>query len=57
MFNLEHGLTALVDELEWPVFSVLLNILVVKGSSHETLGVKDGVFWVLCGLILGGVTD
>jgi hypothetical protein len=39
------------------VLPVLLDVLVVKGSSHESLGVKDGVCRVLSGLVLGCVSD
>ena len=32
--DLDHRLTSLVGKLEWPVFSVNLNILVIESSTH-----------------------
>ena len=55
--DLDHGLASLVGELERPVFSVHLNVLVIESSTHHSLGVENSVDGVLSGLILGSITD
>lgn len=55
--DLNVGLISLVDDLERIVLGVALNILVIKTTSNETFGVKDGVLWILWGLILCRVSD
>lgn len=55
--HLDHGLSALVDNLEGKVGNVLFDIAVRVGAADQTFGVKDGVFRILRGLVLGGVTN
>jgi len=39
------------------VFHVALHGRLIKLTSNESLGIKDGVGWVDCDLVLGWVTD
>ncbi len=55
--DLDGGLAVLLDELEGEVLGVLLEVGLAPLAADETLGVEDGVLGVLCGLVLGGVTD
>ena len=57
MLDLNHGLSALVDELERPVLDVLLHVTVVIFTPDEPLRVEDGVDGILRGLILRRVSD
>jgi hypothetical protein len=43
--------------LEREVLHIILNILVVKGTTHKSLCVKDGVVGIHWCLILGSVSD
>ena len=45
------------DYLEWPVFHVLLNNIIMEFSSDESLCIKDSVFWIFGNLVLGSVSD
>ena len=52
-----HGLAALAFlDLEGPELYVILDdlVVIVEIAADETLGVKNGVGGVFCGLILGG---
>ena len=56
--DLDHWLVVgSADDLEWPVTHVLLDDVIVELSSDESLGIKDGVVWVLDDLVLSGVAD
>ena len=55
--DLNHWLSTFVDNLEWEVLEVPLDIIVVEGSSNHSLGVEHGVFWILGSLVLCCVTD
>ena len=55
--DLDHGLPALVHNGKGEVFSVFLDVLVVKGSADESFRVKNSVLWVLGRLVLCGITD
>lgn len=57
VLDLDDGLAALVDDLEWEMFDVGLNLGITELSTDETFGVEDGVLWVHGDLILGGITD
>lgn len=57
MVDLEHGFAAFADNLERPVLSVLLDVLVIEGPTDHSLGVKNGVGRILSGLVLGGISD
>ncbi|KAF1748048.1 hypothetical protein GCK72_024515 [Caenorhabditis remanei] len=56
-FNFDGWLVALVKNLEWPMFDIGLDGLVVVISSDEAFGIKDGVLWVDGELVLGGISD
>jgi hypothetical protein len=43
--------------LKWPVFYFLLDDVVVEISPDESLGIENGVQWVLGGLVVGSITD
>jgi hypothetical protein len=55
--DLDHWLATLVGKLEWPVLSVLLDILIIVVSTNHSLGVKDSVGRVRSSLILCCVSD
>jgi len=55
--NLNEWGSVLVDNGEWPVLHVLLDIWVIETSTNESLGVEDGVSGVHGGLVLGGISD
>ena len=55
--DLDSRLSRLLDELEWEVLGVLLDVRVPPFPANQTLGVKDGVLRVLGGLVLGGISD
>ena len=57
VLDLNVRLAALVDDLEWEVLHICLDFSILESSSNKTLGVEDGVVWVHCDLILGGITD
>ena len=57
MVDLNHWLAALVGELERPMLSVLLDILIIVISTNHSLGVKDSVGRVGSSLILCCVSD
>jgi hypothetical protein len=42
---------------EWPELDVLLDLVVSKLSSNESLGIEDSVSWVSGGLVLSGIAD
>lgn len=44
-------------DLERPMFHIRLDDGVVEFPADESFGVKDGVVWVLGGLVFGGVAD
>ena len=55
--NLDNGLGSLLDDLEWPVLHIGLDLSVLKTATNETLGVEDSVVGVHGDLVLGGITD
>jgi hypothetical protein len=57
VLDLDNGLGVLVNDLEWPVLHVCLNLGVGELSSDQSLGVKDGVVWVHGDLVLCGISD
>lgn len=57
MVDLDHWLSALVDDLEREVLGVPLDVSIVKGSTNDSLRVVNSVSRVLRGLVLRGVSD
>ena len=57
VFNLDDWLGTLVNDLEWPVLHVGLNLGIGELSSDQSLSIEDGVVWVHGDLVLGGITD
>ena len=55
--NLDDWLSGLVNDLEWEVLHVGLDIWVGELATNQTLGIEDGVGWVHGDLVLGGITD
>ena len=55
--NLDDWLAGLVDDLEWEVLHVGLDLWVGELAADETLGIEDSVGWVHGDLVLGGITD
>lgn len=43
VFDLDGGLSALVDKFERPVFLVTLNVSVIEFATDKSLGVENGV--------------
>ena len=58
VLNLDDWLVSstLID-LEWPMLDVILDSLVIKLPTNESLGIKDGVLWVSGDLVLGSISD
>jgi hypothetical protein len=54
-FDLDDWLATLVNDLEWPVLHVSLDLSVGEFSTNETLGIEDGVVWVHGDLRRGGM--
>ena len=52
-FDLNAGLAILVDDLEWEVLHVTLNVSVVKLATDHTFNVEDGPLGVRSVLVLG----
>jgi hypothetical protein len=57
VLDLDHGLAALVNDLEGPVLHVGLDLGVGKLAANETLGVEHRVVRVHGDLVLGGIAD
>mmetsp|Transcript_17846 Transcript_17846/g.25137 ORF Transcript_17846/g.25137 Transcript_17846/m.25137 type:complete len:127 (+) Transcript_17846:1651-2031(+) len=57
LVNFDHGLVLIRNDLVGDQFLVGLNRLVREVASNKTLNIKDSVFRVDGGLILGGITD
>lgn len=57
VLDLDHRLSALVNNLEGPVLHVALDVPVCERATDETLSVKDSVLRVLRRLVLGRLTD
>ncbi|KAH3670642.1 hypothetical protein OGAPHI_001157 [Ogataea philodendri] len=55
--NLDLWLTALVDNLEWEVLNVTLDLRVVELSTNQSLSVEHSVLWVHSGLVLSSITN
>jgi len=57
VLDLNDGLATLVNDLEWPVLHVGLDLGVGELSANQSLGVEDGVVWVHGDLVLGGISN
>lgn len=55
--DLDGRLLILLDDLEWPVLLITLNLGILDLATNETLGVENGVLRVAVVGVLGGVTD
>ena len=55
--DLDDGLASLVDDLEWEVLHVGLDLSIGELAANEALGVEDGVVRVHGDLVLGRITD
>ena len=53
--NLDEGGALLVDNFEWPVDHILLDIRIVESSTNESLRVEDGLSGVHSGLVPGAL--
>ena len=54
---LDHGFTALIDDLERPVGHILLDIRIVVCPPDQSFRVENGVVRVLGCLVLGRISD
>jgi hypothetical protein len=57
VFNLDNGLSCLVNNLERPVLHVGLDLGIGELSANQSLGVENGVVGVHGDLVLGGITN
>ena len=57
VLDLDDGLAALVENLEWPVLHVGLHLSIGESTADKTFGVKDSVVRVHGDLIFGGITN
>jgi hypothetical protein len=55
--DLNHGLSTLVDQLEWEMPDIFLHIWIVKCPSNQTFGIENRVVRVLRRLVLRSVSD
>ena len=55
--NIDMGLLALLDDLEWEEFLVTLDGLVAVHATDQTFGIEDSIGRVGSKLVLGGVTN
>ena len=57
VLHLDLGLFAICNNLEGPMCHILLNAVIVKASSNQSLGIKDGVLGVHGNLVLGSISN
>ena len=57
VLDLNEGRAVLVNDGEWPVCHVLLDVRVVEPAANEALGVEHRLARVHGGLVLGGIAD
>ncbi len=55
--DLDDWLSGLVNDLEWEVLHIGLDLCVGELATDETLGIEDSVDWVHGDLVFGGITD
>ena len=55
--DLANGLAGLLDDLEWEMFHVGLDLRIVELAANETLGVEDGVVRVHGDLVLRSISN
>jgi len=55
--NLDNWLSGTVDDLEWEVLHIGLNLRICELATNQTLRIEDSVDWVHGDLVLGGISD
>lgn len=57
MRDLDGGFSTLVNDLEWPMLLITLDICLVDLATHETFSVEDGVLGIGVVCVFSAVTD
>lgn len=57
VLDLDGRLLVLLDDLEWPMLLITLNIGILDLATNETFGIEDSVFRVSVVSVLRGVAN